>query len=144
MKFMSVVRISKVKLCVGALSWLFAAPAMSQGSDGWVQIKDPKELQALFTNTTFKGITNTGEQFTAYNHADGMRQLVIPQLDFMQHWRINGGEACFQVRSRSTPETCLTYSKHATRKGEYQSRRVKDGALSSFALTPGTKGARKY
>jgi hypothetical protein len=144
MKFMSVVRTFKGTFCVGALSWLFAAPAMSQGSDGWVQIKDPKELQALFTNTTFKGKTNTGDQFTAYNHADGKQQMVVPQADFMRHWKINGGEACTQVQDRSLPEICSTFSKHATRKGEYQARRVKDGAVSSFSLTPGTKGARKY
>jgi hypothetical protein len=131
-------------ILAGALLGLAAAPAFAQGSKEWVEIKDPTELRALFANTTFKGRNQAGDAFTAYNHVDGMRQLVISQMDFMQHWRINGGEACFQIRDRSTPETCLTYSKHSTRKGEYQSRRAKDGAISSFALTPGTKGARKY
>jgi hypothetical protein len=109
-----------------------------------VEIKDPNELRTLFANTTFKGRSAGGDTFTAYNHADGIRQLVISQMDFMQHWTINGSEVCTQIRDRSTPEFCFAYSKHATRKGEYQARRVKDGAISSFVLTPGTKGARKY
>ena len=128
----------------GMLLSLAALPASAQGSKDWVEIKDPIELRALFANTTFKGQNHEGDTFTAYNHADGMRQLVITQADFMQHWRINGAEVCTQTLSRLIPEFCFAYSKHATRKGEYQARRVKDGAISSFALTPGTKGARKY
>jgi hypothetical protein len=125
-------------LCVAAL------PTFAQGSKDWVEIKDPTELRALFTNATFKGRNPAGDPFTVYNHAGGKRQMVVPQADYIQHWRINGGEACVQVQDRSIPEFCSTYSKHATRKGEYQARRVTDGVVTSFALTPGTKGARKY
>ena len=127
-----------------ALAIPAVAPALAQSSKDWVEINDPTELRALFANTTFKGRNQHGDPFTAYNHADGTRQVVMTQADFMQYWRINGGEVCTQTRSRLIPEFCYTYSKHATRKGEYQDRRVKDGAVSGFALTPGTKGARKY
>jgi hypothetical protein len=127
-----------------ALTCLLSAPAVAQNSKDWVDIKDPNELKALYSNTTFRGKTPTGEAFTAYNRSDGLRQIVIPQWDGIQKWRVNGSEVCSQNNDGSQPEMCYTILKHATRKGEYQSRRVKDGAITTFKVELGIKAARTF
>ena len=127
-----------------ALVCLLCAPAVAQSSKDWVDIKDPNELNALYTNTTFRGKLPNGDAFTAYNRADGLRQFVLPYRDEIQKWRVNGNEMCLQVKYVDAPEVCATFQKHATRKGEYQSRRVKDGAITTFTVEPGIKGARKF
>lgn len=126
------------------LTCLLSASAVAQSAKDWLDIKDTNELKALFSNTTFRGKGPTGDAFTAYNRADGLRQMVIPQMDVILKWRVNGNEVCSQGRDASAPERCSTFQKHATRKGEYQSRRVKDGAISTFKVEPGIKGARAF
>jgi hypothetical protein len=133
--------------CAGlfvALTSLVSAPAAAQSSKDWVDIKDPNELNALYSNTTFRGKLPNGDAFTAYNRANGLRQFVLPYRDEIQKWRVNGSEVCLQVQHVDAPEVCATFQKHATRKGEYQSRRVKDGAISTFTVEPGIKGAREF
>jgi hypothetical protein len=65
-------------------------------------------------------------------------------MDIILKWRVNGNEVCSQGRDAPGAETCSTFQKHATRKGEYQSRRVKDGAIGTFRVEPGIKGARAF
>jgi hypothetical protein len=133
--------------CAGlfaALTYLVSAPAVAQSSEDWVDIKDPDELKALYSNTTFRGKLANGDAFTAYNRADGLRQFVFANRDEIQKWRADGNEICFQGRYINIPEVCTTFQKHATRNGEYQARRVKDGATTTFKVEPGIKGAREF
>jgi len=127
-----------------ALTCLVSATAIAQSSKDWVDIKDPSELKALFSNTTFRGKNAAGDSFTAYNRGDGLRQIVILYEDVILKWWVNGNEVCYQPADRRVPGVRETFQKHATRKGEYQSRRVKDGALATFKVEPGIKGARQF
>lgn len=121
------------------LGLLFAASASAQ----WVDIKDPNELRALFSNKTFKGTNAGGDVFTAYNRADGTRLLVIPQSELTQKWKVTGSDqVCTESFDGST--NCNTYQKHASNRDEYRARRVKDGTIVSFKVTEGIKGARKF
>ena len=118
--------------------------AAAQGTGDWVAVKDPKELRDLFMNTTFRGKGPTGDAFTAYNRSDGMRLVIIPQTELTMTWRVDGERVCVQVRSRSAPERCQTYQKSAVRKGEYRSMREPDGAVATFKVEQGIKGARQF
>lgn len=135
--------LTKSVLLTAAYATLFAWSCGASSKD-WLDVTDPAELKALFTDTTFQGKSSTGEPFTAHNRSDGLRQIVIPQMDLIQKWRVSGSEVCAQIRDGTLPEVCETYQKHAARKGEYQSRRIKDGAVSTLTVKRGTKGARQF
>lgn len=125
---------------LGALAPLAAA----QGTGDWVAVKDPKELRDLFMNTTFRGQGPTGDAFTAYNRSDGVQLLIIPQTELTRTWRVDGERVWVQVRSRSGPERCQSYQKSAVRKREYRSIREPDGAVATFKVEQGIKGARQF
>jgi len=48
-----------VAFIVGALICTLFVPAVSQSADDWVEIKDPAELRALYSNKTIRGTAVT-------------------------------------------------------------------------------------
>jgi hypothetical protein len=119
-----------VVLMAGAIVWMFSASAMSQNSTDWVDIKDPKELRALYSNKTFHGKVVGGPAWVAYHRSDGKALLVINGKKIPRTWRVKGND---QVCVTTTTETtCYTYQRNRKNPNEILLYDAKDG-LSMLA-----------
>jgi hypothetical protein len=71
MKARSIASFLAATIAVGA-----AVAAGAQSSKEWVDIKDPKELKALYSNKTFRGKAGDGSPFVGHYRADGKGILI--------------------------------------------------------------------
>jgi len=82
-----------VAFIVGALICTLFVPAISQSADDWVEIKDPAELRALYSNKTIRGTAVTSNfSFVAHFSADGRGILMQGDKKIPRTWAIKGND----------------------------------------------------
>jgi hypothetical protein len=109
-----------IALAAGALICVLSAPVVAQGSQDWVDIKDPKELRALHSNKTFRS-TYGGVHVVEHYRADGKGLVIYAgQPPIPRTWEIKGND---QVCVTDTSGTfCKRFQRHKKNRDEYVSR----------------------
>jgi hypothetical protein len=112
---------SRIVVAAGALICVLSAPAVSQSSKDWVDIKDPMELRALFSNKTFRSSVG-GTAVVEHYRADGKGIIVSGELRRARTWEIKGND---QVCINDTDGTfCYRFQQSKKNRDEYVSRRM--------------------
>ena len=122
------------------LLWLTGA-AMSMLSAGaavagdWVDIKNPKELRAIYSDKTFKGKGGDGVPFIGHYRADGTGVIIRAGQRVARTWKVKGkdqvcvtdqsGTNCFRLRRHSRDRAEIV-GQHVTQNWIFQAR-VEDG-----------------
>ncbi len=81
-------RLRNVAFMTGVLVFILTTPAVSQQ---WVEIKGPKDLQALHSNKTFK-YTYMGVPVVEHYRADGKGIHISAQLRDPFTWEVQGND----------------------------------------------------
>jgi len=91
-------------ILAGALPALIAFPAFAQSSSDWADIKDPKELRALYTNKTFRG-----HGWVGHYRADGTGVLIVQgSAPVRRTWAVKeDGQVC--VTPEGSAPNCSTF-----------------------------------
>jgi hypothetical protein len=91
---------TRILILAGALPALIGVPVLAQASD-WVDIKDPKELRALYSNKTFRG-----NGWVGHYRADGTGVLIRERTKKPERrtWAVKGND-----------QVCATPENGATR-----------------------------
>ncbi|MBP1735555.1 MAG: hypothetical protein H6Q53_1842 [Deltaproteobacteria bacterium] len=126
-----------IVLITGVMFLMLSGPVASQD---WVDIKNPKELRALYSNKTFRG-TWGGVPYVEHNRADGKGIFISAQLRAPYTWEVKGndqvcisfqeGTDCFRFqRSKKNPDEYVrTRTQHGTRRAtsSMEILKVEDG-----------------
>jgi hypothetical protein len=110
-------RSKNVLFATSALAYALFAPAISQSADEWVDIKDPTELSALYSNKTWKSIDPDphGHFIVTHFSADGKGVMDHEGEKFPRTWKVrendqvcvtSQGTVCYRVqRLNGDPNT---------------------------------------
>ena len=117
----------------GALLLLAAPPAFSQGD--WVDIKDPKELRALYSKKTFKGKDWKDRPFVGHYRADGQGVMLLDGARIPRTWAIKGkNQVCVKLPWDSP---CYRFQRHKAKAGVYRSINVANDITTEFTVEDG-------
>jgi hypothetical protein len=109
-----------VASAAGVLICFLSAPVVPQSSKDWVDIKDPKELRALFSNKTFRG-TYGGVSVVEHYRADGKGLVIYAgEQPIPRTWEIKGNDQVCVTDTSGT--SCRRFQRHKRDRGEYVSR----------------------
>lgn len=78
-------------LCAAIASCLFMPQAVAQGTSTWVDVRDPQELRAIYTDKTHRS-----RAFVAYYRADGagLLQARGSSNRLPRAWAVQGDQVC--------------------------------------------------
>lgn len=101
-----------------------APKAVSQSAGDWVEIKDPAELRALYSNTTFRGTgIYPSVSFVGHYSADGRGVSNFLGKTVPRTWVVKGDQVCVTDAARTD---CWIYWRHRINKNEIKSMRIRD------------------
>jgi hypothetical protein len=115
----------KVTIVVGTLFCMLAAPAVPQSSKDWVDIKDPTELRALYSNKTLRGKGGDGMPFVGHYSADGRGILIQGEKRTPRTWAVKGKDQVCATHERGTD--CFTFRRHRKNRNEIAGQHVTQG-----------------
>jgi hypothetical protein len=89
-------------------------------SKDWVDIKDPNELRALYSNKTQKGYFtfDTPVSWVLHSRADGNGTILYEGRSRPMTWEVKADDQVCLKWPGGSP--CLRLQRHATRKGVYR------------------------
>jgi hypothetical protein len=117
-----------IAFLTGALIYILSTPTMPQSSKDWVDIKDPKELRALYSNKTFRGT----HDWVGHFRADGKSILIVlGGKPSPRTWEVKGND---QVCITSTE---VRFQRHRKNRNEVMQTNVKDGSILIFTVEDG-------
>jgi hypothetical protein len=96
--------------------------ATTDDAKDWVEIKDPSELRALYSNKTIKGHIpwfDMHRPYVLYSKADGTGTIHVDHKQIAMTWALNGNDQVCLKWAGASP--CLKYQRHKTRAGVYRS-----------------------
>jgi len=111
-----------IVVLTGAMVCMLSAPAIPQGSKDWIDIVDPKELRAIYSDKTFKGKGRDGSPFVAHYSADGRGIIIEGNKRTPQTWAIKGKDQVCQTDDRGTD--CFTFQRHRKNRNEIIAQHV--------------------
>jgi hypothetical protein len=106
--------------------------SMSVSASDWIDIKDPNELTALYSNKTLKG-----NGWIGHYRADG-KGILIPQngKPVSRTWKVKGNDqVCATLESGAT--SCFRFQRHRKNRNEIVLTNVKDGMTFNATVTDG-------
>lgn len=116
----------------GTLICVLSAPMWAQSSSDWVDIKDPNELRALYSNKTFRG-----NGWIAHYRADGRGILIVGKLKLEPRtWEVKGNDQVC-VTPSSGPVTCSRFKHIGTKPNELMVTNVTTGLSFIFKVEDG-------
>ena len=122
----------KIALAAGALFLLAAPPAFSED---WVEIKDPAELRALYSNKTFKGKDYLDRPFVGHYRADGQGVMLWQDARVPRSWEVKGNDqVCVKLPWESP---CYRFQRHRAKPGVYRSIDVANDMKTEFTVEDG-------
>ena len=122
----------QIVVAAGALAWLLSAVAFAQESNQWVDIKNPQELRAIYSNKTVRPIGGRG---IVYYRADGRALVVWPNRRFPRAWEVKGQQVCFTDAVLGT--SCFELQRNKVNPNEFLARDVKTHAMMGFTVEDG-------
>jgi hypothetical protein len=120
-------------LAAGTLAWLACAPAWAQTlQDDWYEVKNAKELRALYTNKTFRG-----EGWMGHYRGDG-RGLMIRQGSAPEprSWEVRGQDWVCATPPGGSAQ-CYTYKRNRAKPGKIMATSVSTGVSYIFTVEDG-------
>lgn len=128
---------TKFAFVTGALICMFSASVVSQSSKNWVDIKNPKELRALFSNKTHRGKGPDGTPYVAHYSSDGRGVLLYVGQQYPRTWQVKGREVCVTASTGpASGTTCRSYERHKTNRNEVVGRQA-NGGIVDFTVEEG-------
>jgi hypothetical protein len=114
---------SVIAFVTGTLFSILSAPTVGQSSKEWVDVKDPKELRAIYSNKTLKGKTGDGTPFVGHYRSDGKGILIMGNQRIPRTWEVKGTEVCVTDPNATN---CFRLQRHRTNRNEILLEHVKD------------------
>jgi hypothetical protein len=107
-----------IAFVTGVLICMFSASVVSQSSKDWVDIKNPKELRALFSDKTHRGKA-AGTPYVTHYSSDGRGVLLWVGQHYPRTWEVKGSEVCITAATGpGSGTTCRTYQRHRTNRND--------------------------
>ena len=126
---------SNVAFITSALVCVLFAPAISQSAWDWVEINDPAELRAIYSNTTLKGTVDFGVQtgstrggthpFVSHNSADGRGIIIFYGQETPRTWEVKGNDQVCIKDARGN--ACYVYWRHRDKKNQIRAKNIGQG-----------------
>lgn len=123
-----------IALITAALTFILSVPAAAQSSSDWVEITDPQELRALYSNKTFKGRAGDGNPFVGYYRADGNGLLIWGGQRIPRTWQVKGSQVCVTAQEVTS---CFELRRHKSNRNEIIARHVTAYWISQFTVEDG-------
>lgn len=123
----------RIALAAGALLLLGSPPAFSQGE--WVDIKDPSELRALYSNKTFKGKDWMDRPWVGHYRADGNGIMLFQGGRYPRTWEVQGNDQVC-VKALTGP-ACYRIKRHRTKPATYRSHNLTSDQIVEFVAEDG-------
>lgn len=112
--------------------FMMSGPA---ASSDWVDIKNPKELRALYSNKTFRS-TFAGVPVVQHYRADGKGILISGDLRIPQTWEVKGNDqVCVSDARKGTD--CCRFQRNKKNRDEYVKRCQYDSYMGTFMVEDG-------
>lgn len=112
-----------------------APPALAQGTKDWVDIKDPNELRALYSNKTFKGKDWKDRSWVGHYRPDGQGVILFEGGRYSRTWAVKGNDQVCATTTLRT--TCYRFQRHKTKPGVYRNINVDNDMTSEFVVENG-------
>jgi hypothetical protein len=125
----------QVAFLVGSCFGLLSAPVFAQSSSDWVDIKDPNELRALYSNKTLKGKTGMGTPFVGHYSADGRGILIQGETRSPRTWTVKGKDQVCATHAGGTD--CYTFQRNRRNRNEIIGRHLTQGWLFQATVEDG-------
>ena len=114
---------------------LFFMLSGSVASQDWVDIKDPKELRALYSNKTFR-YTFAGVPIVNHYRDDGKGISISGDLRTPQTWEVKGNDqVCVSDAQKGT--NCCRFQRNKKYPGEYVRRCTYDSVMTILKVEDG-------
>ena len=108
-----------IAFLTGVLFFMLSGPVASQD---WVDIKNPKDLGALFSNKTFRS-TVGGVPVVEHYRADGKGILISGEMRTSQTWEVKGkDQVCVSPSVTGKGTDCCRFQRHKKNRDEYVKR----------------------
>ena len=102
-----------------------SAPAVSRSSSEWIEINDPAELRALYSNKTIRGEGITSKfSFVAYYSADGRGVVISGGTTIPRTWAVKGDQMCSTTAAGTD---CWAFWRNRDDRNEVKAKRLTDG-----------------
>lgn len=128
---------SRILAASVAVALLSGGCASVDTSKDWVDIKDPKELRALYSDKTFKGwiMYDYFRPWVGHYRADGHGIFLHEGRRYPLTWAVKGDD---QVCTESAiASRCYRYQRHLTRAGTYRSTNIANNQVGEFTVEDG-------
>jgi dienelactone hydrolase len=110
-----------------------AAPAAAETKE-WVDINDPNELRAIYSNKTFKG-TAGGMAYVSHYRSDGKGIMIINQQRNPRNWEVKGNDqVCF---TDAMGGGCFKLQRNKQNRNEFIGTHVTGGWSAQFTVEDG-------
>ena len=125
-------RTGTLAIVTAMLVAVLPAPLSAQSSSDWVDIKDPSELRALYSNKTFRG-----NGWVGHYRADG-KGIVISQGGKPQPrtWEVKGNDQVCVTPSDGTA-SCFRFQRNRKKPNELVLINATSGFAATFTLEEG-------
>ena len=108
-----------IAFLTGILFFMLSGPVASQD---WVDIKNPKDLGALFSNKTFRS-TAAGVPVVEHYRADGKGILISGEMRTPQTWEVKGkDQVCVSPSVTGKGIDCCRFQHNKKNRDEYVKR----------------------
>ncbi|MDH5534035.1 MAG: hypothetical protein OEZ08_00485 [Betaproteobacteria bacterium] len=115
---------------------LVLAPAPSLSQSEWVDIKDPSELRALYSNKTFKETDYLDRPFVGHYRDDGHGTLLFQGDTYPRTWAVSGNDQVCVTWAMGT--MCYQFQKHKNEPGRYRNWQAgNDRMINNFRVEDG-------
>ncbi len=125
-------RLRSIAFMTVVLFFMLSAPVWS--SD-WVDVKKPKELQALYSNKTFRS-TFAGVPIVQHYRADGKGISIFGDIRITQTWEVKGNDqVCVSDALKGTD--CCRFQRSKKSPDEYVRRCTYESIMTILKVEDG-------
>jgi hypothetical protein len=123
----------RIAVAAGALLLLASPPAFSQGD--WVDIKDPAELRALYSNKTLKGKDWMDRPWVGHYRADSHGVMLFEGGRYPRTREVSGkDQVCVQTQF---DRRCFLFQRHRSKAATFRSINVANDLAVEFVAEEG-------
>lgn len=127
-----------IAFVTGALICLLSASAVAQGSKDWVDIKDPKELRAIYSDKTFRGKGPYDTTFVAHYRSDG-KGIMVNYKDqrIPRTWEVKGKDQICITDTDAKTTNCFRLKRNKMNRNEIIAQHVTGRWINQFTVEDG-------
>lgn len=121
---------------LAAAALALAGPsALAQDEKDWIDVRDAKELRALYSNKTFKGKDWMDRAWTGYYRADGKGIMITESGRFQRTWQVQGDDQVCVTMAMSN--VCYRFQRHRTKPATYRALDLTNVKAAEFTVEDG-------